>query len=80
MQSDDDSYDDYIGAPQVSEVEPLYEDRPRARPMPTEPTPQKSLEEAPYGAQSEEAPEEATPGRTIWEHNKTKGRFIRSLI
>ena len=37
----DESYDDSIGAPQVSEVELLGNDGPPASPIPPEPPPQK---------------------------------------
>ena len=37
----DESYDDSIGAPQVSEVELLGNDGPSASPIPPEPPPQK---------------------------------------
>ena len=64
--SDDDSGDDSIGAPQVSERESLGEYGPSASPIPHEPPPRQSSEEAPEGAHSEEASEGATPGRPIW--------------
>ena len=41
MVSDDNSDDDYIGAPQLSEGEPLRNDVPPDRPIPPEPPPQK---------------------------------------
>ena len=59
--SNDDSYDDFIGAPQVSQGEPLVYDGPPASPIPPKPITQQS---------SEEALEVATPGRPIWERDK----------
>ena len=64
--SDYKSDDDSIGAPQVSEGEPLSDDGTTTSPIPPEPHPQKSSEEDPEGANSEESPEGATPGCPIW--------------
>ena len=60
--SDDNSDDDSIGAPQVSERESLSNYGSPAIHIPPESPPQQS---------SEEAPERATPGRPIWERDKS---------
>ena len=55
----DGSYYDYIGAPKVSEEEPLGNDGPSDRPIPPEPPPQKLSKGSTEGSKLEESPDGA---------------------